>query len=31
MKFVEATKDMIRTENQWADEIHPYAVEFQVH
>jgi hypothetical protein len=30
MKFVEATKDMIQAENQWADDIHPYAVEFQV-
>ena len=30
MEFVEATKDMIRAENEWADDIHPYAVEFQV-
>ncbi len=30
MEFVEATKDMIRAENQWADDIHPYAVEFEV-
>jgi hypothetical protein len=30
MKFVEATRDMIRAENEWADDIHPYAVEFQV-
>lgn len=30
MKFVEATKDMIRSENYWADDIHPYAVEFEV-
>lgn len=30
MKFVEATNDMLRAENEWADEIHPYAVEFQV-
>jgi hypothetical protein len=30
MKFVEATRDMIRAENQWADDIHPYAVEFEV-
>ncbi|MEA2328848.1 MAG: hypothetical protein QOE68_3807 [Thermoanaerobaculia bacterium] len=30
MKFVESTRDMIRAENQWADDIHPYAVEFQV-
>ena len=31
MKFVEATRDMVRTENEWADSIHPYAVEFEVH
>lgn len=31
MKFVEATRDMIRAENEWADDIHPYAVEFEVH
>jgi nitrate/TMAO reductase-like tetraheme cytochrome c subunit len=30
MKFVEATRDMIRAENEWADDIHPYAVEFEV-
>ena len=30
MKFVGATNDMLRAENEWADEIHPYAVEFQV-
>jgi nitrate/TMAO reductase-like tetraheme cytochrome c subunit len=30
MKFVEATRDMIRAENQWADDIHPYAVELEV-
>jgi hypothetical protein len=30
MKFVGATRDMIRAENQWADDIHPYAVEFEV-
>lgn len=30
MKFVEATRDMIRAENEWADDIHPYAVEFKV-
>ncbi|MFL6202636.1 MAG: multiheme c-type cytochrome [Thermoanaerobaculia bacterium] len=30
MKFVGATKDMIQSENQWADDIHPYAVEFEV-
>jgi len=30
MKFVGATTDMLRAENEWADEIHPYAVEFQV-
>jgi len=30
MTFVEATEDMIRAENQWADDIHPYAVAFEV-
>ncbi len=30
MTFVGATDDMIRSENYWADDIHPYAVEFQV-
>ncbi|HYC59882.1 MAG TPA: multiheme c-type cytochrome [Thermoanaerobaculia bacterium] len=30
MEFVEATRDMIRAENEWADDIHPYAVEFEV-
>jgi nitrate/TMAO reductase-like tetraheme cytochrome c subunit len=30
MKFVGATRDMIRAENEWADDIHPYAVEFEV-
>ena len=30
MNFVGATRDMIRAENQWADDIHPYAVEFEV-
>lgn len=30
MEFVEATRDMIRAENHWADDIHPYAVEFQI-
>lgn len=30
MNFVNATKDMIRAENEWADDIHPYAVEFEV-
>ena len=30
MKFVFATNDMIRAENYWADDIHPYAVEFEV-
>ena len=30
MKFVGATDDMIRSENEWADDIHPYAVEFEV-
>lgn len=30
MKFVEATRDMIRAENQWADDIHPYIVEFEI-
>jgi nitrate/TMAO reductase-like tetraheme cytochrome c subunit len=31
MKFVGATRDMIRSENEWADDIRPYAVEFEVH
>jgi Cytochrome c554 and c-prime len=31
MTFVGATRDMLRSENYWADEIHPYAVEFEVH
>jgi hypothetical protein len=30
MKFVFATDDMIRAENEWADDIHAYAVEFDV-
>ncbi len=30
MEFVGATKDMIRSENEWADDIHPYAVAFEV-
>jgi hypothetical protein len=30
MTFVGATNDMIRSENYWADDIHPYAVEFEV-
>ena len=30
MEFVGATRDMIRAENYWADDIHPYAVEFEV-
>ena len=30
MKFVDATTDMIRSENEWADAIHAYAVEFEV-
>jgi len=30
MAFVGATNDMIRSENYWADDIHPYAVEFEV-
>lgn len=30
MRFVEATRDMIRAENEWADDIHPYAVELEV-
>lgn len=30
MKFVDATHDMIRAENQWADDMHAYAVEFEV-
>ena len=30
MEFVGATRDMIRAENEWADDIHPYAVEFEI-
>ena len=30
MKFVDATTDMIRSENEWADDTHAYAVEFDV-
>lgn len=30
MKFVEATDDMIRAENEWADDTHAYVVEFEV-
>ena len=30
MEFVFATRDMIRTENEWADNTHAYAVEFEV-
>ena len=30
MTFVGATRDMIRSENQWADDTHAYAVEFEV-
>lgn len=30
MQFVEATRDMIRSENEWADDTHAYAVEFEV-
>ncbi len=30
MEFVEATRDMIRSENEWADDTHAYAVEFEV-
>jgi nitrate/TMAO reductase-like tetraheme cytochrome c subunit len=30
MEFVDSTRDMIRAENEWADDIHPYAVEFEV-
>ena len=30
MKFVFATEDMIRAENEWADDTHAYAVEFDV-
>jgi Cytochrome c554 and c-prime len=30
MNFVFATKDMIRAENEWADNTHSYAVEFEV-
>jgi hypothetical protein len=30
MEFVESTRDMIRSENEWADDIHPKAAEFEV-
>lgn len=30
MQFVDATRDMIRSENEWADDTHVYAVEFEV-
>ncbi len=30
MEFVESTRDMIRAENEWADDTHAYAVEFEV-
>ena len=30
MLFVDSTKDMIRSENEWADDTHAYAVEFEV-
>jgi nitrate/TMAO reductase-like tetraheme cytochrome c subunit len=30
MEFVDSTRDMIRAENQWADDIHPYAVELEI-
>jgi Cytochrome c554 and c-prime len=30
MEFVEATRDMIRAENEWSDDTHAYAVEFEV-
>ena len=30
MKFVDATHDMIRSENEWADDTHAYVVEFEV-
>ena len=30
MKFVGATKDMIRTMNEWIGDSHGYAVEFEV-
>jgi len=30
MTFVGATKDMIRTENEWITDTHAYAVEFEV-
>lgn len=30
MEFVESTRDMIRSENEWADDTHAYAVEFVV-
>jgi hypothetical protein len=31
MAFVGSTDDMIRSENEWADDTHAYAVEFEVH
>lgn len=30
MEFVGATRDMIRAENEWADDTHAYAVEFEL-
>jgi hypothetical protein len=30
MKFVGATNDMLRSEEEWADDTHKYAVEFDV-
>ena len=30
MEFVGATRDMIRAENEWADDTHAYAVAFEV-
>lgn len=30
MKFVGATNDMLRSEEEWADDTHKYAVEFEV-
>lgn len=30
MMFVDSTRDMIRSENEWADDTHKYAVEFDV-
>ncbi|MEA2490025.1 MAG: hypothetical protein QOH21_1817, partial [Acidobacteriota bacterium] len=31
MNFVEATKDMLQAENEWATDTHAYTVTFEVH